>query len=108
MLFIPFNQSLSLLLLLFILFCGQRLIEYGSKKRFGLNIHIGNLDVFRVYYFLVCLVGYVLYFVFKKGSIQIYELLVDDLFFPLALYLFIFRLLLLLAGRVFGVVQANE
>jgi hypothetical protein len=108
LLFIPFNQSLSLLILLLILFCGQRLIEYASKKRFGLNIHIGNLDVFRVYYFLVCLVSYVLYFVFKKGSIQIYELLVDDLFFPLALYLFIFRLLLLLAGRVLGVVQANE
>lgn len=108
LLFIPFDQSLFVLMVLLILFCGQRLIEYASKKRFGLNIHIGNLDVFRVYYYLVCLGGYVIYIVFKEGSIQIIELLNDDIFFPLVLFLFIFRLLLLFAGRALGVVQGEE
>jgi hypothetical protein len=104
LLFVPFNQSLYLFLLIFILFCGQRLIEYASKRRFGLNINIGKLDVFRVSYYLICLVGSVLYIMIKEDSIHLF----DNLFVPVALYLFLFRLLLLLAGRLLGIAQQGN
>jgi hypothetical protein len=91
LLFLPLSKSLFPLFIIFILLCGQRLIEYASKDRFGLNIKMINKHLFRVLYYFVALLFFSVSKIFTLSNQQ--EIFSDYILIT-SFYLFIFRLLI--------------
>jgi len=89
-LFVPVNQLIFPVVLLFFLFPLIRIIEHSTHKRYGFNQYaklIGNHDIFRIYYYLILLILSVILFIEEVVTYN------DSLLtFMTIIYFFLFRL----------------